>query len=391
MNTSPPKSWRQAGLILALIVGLGAFLCNAALAASGLLLVLIRGRQLSPLLTLPIFSLAVTGAGLGLPLAWQAVAGLSGWPSRRFALPLAWGLALVLMYLAALAGGQAVLSLQLAPALTLPPFHTAALALPPLLLLWGAAALAREPHYTWRQMWAGLGGAFGSLGLAFLIEVVLVLVGIVAVAMVIAVTPEMERFSHLPTPDSPAVLELMRLLLRQPVTIVVLLVGLGLVVPLVEEAVKSCVPALAGAWNTPSVTRLFLWGVAGGAGFALVEGMLNAGLSTDAWATVALLRVGSSAMHCLTAGLTGWGWGQARTQRKWLRLLLTYVLAVAIHGVWNSISGGMAILTAALDPGALQNALMAIAIGSLALLTLGMIAALMALAKRLSSRVGGVT
>jgi RsiW-degrading membrane proteinase PrsW (M82 family) len=137
------------------------------------------------------------------------------------------------------------------------------------------------------------------------------------------------------------------------------------------------------------VTRLFLWGVAGGAGFAAVEGMLNASMSTDAWLMVALLRVGSSAMHCLTAGLTGWGWGQVWTRRKWLYLLLAYTLAVVVHGVWNALSGGMAVLEGVLDPGALQNTLLVMAIALLALLTVGMIAALMALAKKL--RVGGGT
>jgi len=399
MSVLPPSSrpeksrWRSAGLLLALLLGLSACLFNELLSAGGLALLLTESRRLSPLLTLPIFALAVAGVGLGLPLAWQAITGLGGWPSRRFAVPLAGGLGLVVVYLMALAGGQAVLSLQLAPALTLPLFHTLALALPPLVLLWGAAALIRDPQYTWRQMWGGLGGAFGSLGLAFLIEAGLLLFGIAAVAIVIGATPELAaRFSSLrPTRDNRAASELMSLLLRQPAIIVMLFAGLGLIVPLVEEAAKSLVPALAGAGCKPSVARLFLWGVAGGAGFAIVEGMLNAGLSTEAWASVALLRVGSSAMHCLTAGLTGWGWGKVWTQHKWLPLLLAYVVAVLLHGLWNSISVGTGVLGGVMDPGALQNGLAIVATGLLVLLSPGMIAALMALAKRLSTEFGGVT
>jgi RsiW-degrading membrane proteinase PrsW (M82 family) len=170
-----------------------------------------------------------------------------------------------------------------------------------------------------------------------------------------------------------------------------LFIGLGLIVPLVEEAVKSLVPALAGAGQKPAVARLFLWGVASGAGFAVVEGMLNAGLGTQEWASVALLRIGSSAMHCLTAGLTGWGWGKAWAQRRWLHLLLAYALAVATHGLWNSISVGMIATAGTLEQGALQSALVTTAFVLLALLTLGMIAALMILAKRLSKEIGGVT
>ena len=388
-----PGRWRSAGLSLALVLGLGAFLFNSALAACGLTLLLVESRRLEPFLTLPIFALAATGVGLGLPLVWQAVAGLGGWPSRRFALPLAGGLGLVLIFLMALAGGQAVLSLDLAPAWTLPPFHAVALALPPLILLWGSAALIRDPHYTWRQMWGGLGGAFGPLGLAFSIEIGLLLVGFVALVIVVMAVPELAAmFSRPePVPDSQAASELMRLLLSQPAVILMLLAGLGLFVPLVEEASKSLEPALAGTATQPSVARLFLWGVASGAGFAVVEGMLNAGLSIQEWGSVALMRVGASAMHCFTAGLTGWGWGQVWTQRKWLRLLLAYLLAVIIHGVWNSISVGMIITSAVMRSGALPDALATVAIGLLALLTPGMIAALMILAKRLSTEIGGVT
>jgi len=268
-----------------------------------------------------------------------------------------------------------------------------ALALPPFLLLWGAASLVRDPHYTWRQMWGGLGGAFGSLGLAFVVESGLLAIGLVVVALVVEATPDLAAaLSQLkPTPDYQALSELMSLLLRQPAILVMLFVGLGLIVPLVEEAAKSLVPALAGAGQKPTVARLFLWGVASGAGFAVVEGMLNAGLGTQEWASVALLRIGSSTMHCLTAGLTGWGWGKAWAQRRWLHLLLAYALAVIIHGVWNSISVGMITIAGTLEQGALQSTLVTTAFMLLALLTLAMIAAVMILAKRLSKEMGGVT
>jgi len=130
------------------------------------------------------------------------------------------------------------------------------------------------------------------------------------------------------------------------------------------------VPALAGARLKPTVAHLFLWGVAGGAGFAIVEGMLNAGLGVQDWASVALMRIGSSAMHCLTAGLTGWGWGKVWAQRRWLHLLLAYALAVITHGAWNSISVGMIAFAETLEQGALQGVLMATSFASLALLTL---------------------
>ena len=384
--------WHSARLLVALLLGLGGFLLSGMLSAGGLVLLLIEGKRLAPHLTLPLFSLAAIGVGMGLPLAWQSFAGLNGWPSRRFSLPLAWGLQLLLVFLMSVIGGQAMLTLGLAPALTLPWFHAVALALPPFLMLWGAASLVRDPHYTWRQMWGGLGGALGSLGLAFVVEFGLLAIGLVAVAIVVEANPDLAAaFSQLrPTPDYQALSELMDLLLHQPVILGMLFVALGLIVPLVEEAAKSLVPALAGARLKPTVAGLFLWGVAGGAGFAIVEGMLNAGLGVQDWASVALMRIGSSTMHCLTAGLTGWGWGKVWAQRQWLHLLLAYALAVITHGAWNSISVGMIAFAETLQQGALQSVLVMASFVLLALLTLGMITALMILAKRLSKETGGV-
>jgi len=352
----------------------------------GLGLTLVDHRRLTPTTTLPILSLFIIGMCLGLPLAWQAIAGLRGKTSKRFVLPLAWGLGLVTLYLAALAGGQTVLSLKLAPAMMLPPFHILALALPPLLCLWGVAALAKEPQFTWRRLWGGLGGgAFGAAGLAFVIEITLLVLGLVAVIISLGASPdwvEQLRQSQL-APGGLADSPLVRSLIRNPLVIFTLLVSFSLAVPLIEETTKSIVPALAGVWQRPSVAQTFLWGVAGGAGFAVVEGLLNGGLSTEGWASVALLRIGASAMHCLTAGLTGWGWGQVWTQRRWLHLLLAYGVATALHGMWNAVSIGMAVMGVALGPGTLQSALVVGALGLLILLTFGEIIALMAIAKRL--------
>jgi hypothetical protein len=382
---SPPNSWQKAGLLVAFGVGLSACLLGGASAACGLSLALINRRQLVPATTLPIISLLVIGVCLGLPLAWQAIAALSGRPSKRLASPLAWGAGLAGLYLVALAGGQTVLSLNLAPAVTLPPFHILALAIPALLCLWGAVRLAKEPQFTWRRLWGALsGGAFGAVGLAFVIELVLLVLGIVAVAIVMGGSPDwiqqlgQSQLTSGGLADSP----LVRSLFRNPIVIFTLFASFSFVVPLVEETAKSIVPALAGAWHGRSARQIFLWGVAGGAGFAVVEGLLNGSLSADSWASVALLRIGASAMHCLTAGLTGWGWGEVWTQRRWPRLLLAYVVAVAIHGVWNGASIGIAVAGVAFGPGTSQNTLVIGAVGLLILLTVGEIIALMAIAQR---------
>jgi len=381
-----PNNWQKAGLLVVFAVGLGACLLGGAASVCGLSLTLINRRQLVPSTTLPILSLFVIGVCLGLPLAWQAIAALRGKTSKRLTLPLTWGMALAGLYLVALAGGQTVLSLKLAPALTLPPLHVLALGIPALLCLWGAVTFAKEPQFTWRQMWGALGGgAFGAVGLAFTAELILLVAGIVVVAIVLGGSPDwiQQLGQSQLTPGGLADSPLIRSLFRNPVVIFTLFASFSVVVPLIEETAKSLVPALAGAWYGLSAKQIFLWGVAGGAGFAVVEGLLNGGLSADSWTSVALLRIGASAMHCLTAGLTGWGWGQVRTQRKWLHLLLAYIVAMSIHGTWNGASIGMAVVGVAFGPGTLQGAFVVGAVGLLILLTIGEIIALMVIAERI--------
>jgi hypothetical protein len=386
---SPHSRGRTAALILALITGLGAAFLTVTFAACGLGMALIQRRSSLSTTALPIVSLVAAGLGLGLPLAWQAFSGLSGKPSGRLRLSRVGGLVLILVYALAVAGGQAVLDLRPSPLFALPPFHVAALTLPPLLLLWGAASLVNDQQFTWRQAWGGLGGgAFGAVGLAFLIEAVLLALGVALAVAVTALSPEggADLRNWRPTPGDLADPALLRSLLRNPAVVLGLLASVSVIVPLIEEPAKSLVPALAGAWQTPTVNRLFLWGVASGAGFALFEGVVNGGLNTEQWGLVALLRVGSSAMHCLAAGLTGWGWGQVWTRRKWRRLLLASAGAIAMHGLWNAVSIGMVIASEGLDGGAVQNALVAASTGLLVFLTLGAIMALTSMAKRLSTQ-----
>ena len=179
--------WRKTALILALVTGLGAFFSTMAIAACGLGVVLIQRRSSLAATALPMFSIVAAGTGLGLPLAWQAISGLRGKPSGHLKLPRAGGLVLILVYVLAVAGGQAAVNLRPSIPFALPPFHVAALALPPLVLLWSAASMVNDQQFTWRQSWGGLGGgAFGAVGLAFLIEAVLLALGVAIAVAVMA-------------------------------------------------------------------------------------------------------------------------------------------------------------------------------------------------------------
>ena len=80
-------------------------------------------------------------------------------------------------------------------------------------------------------------------------------------------------------------------------------------------------PLIAGTGRR--LTRLdgFLFGVAAGVGFAIVEGILNGTLAlrmSGAWAGLMVFRGSAAAMHCLASGLVGLGWQAILVERRWL-------------------------------------------------------------------------
>jgi RsiW-degrading membrane proteinase PrsW (M82 family) len=115
----------------------------------------------------------------------------------------------------------------------------------------------------------------------------------------------------------------------------VLLVHLAVVAPLVEEALKP-IGSLA---RRPATARdAFLFGVAAGAGFAVVENLLYASgwfLWGESWLAVALLRSVGAAVHPLGAGLVSLGvWAALRRRRPGIALS-SFAAAAAVHGLWN--------------------------------------------------------
>jgi RsiW-degrading membrane proteinase PrsW (M82 family) len=148
------------------------------------------------------------------------------------------------------------------------------------------------------------------------------------------------------------------------------------IAPLGEELFKSLGVALM-SYRRPGAARAFLWGVAGGAGFAIAEGLFNAAIALESWSAVVLLRVGSTLMHCLGSGLMGLGWYHLlKTRRPW-HILGTYAASVGLHVLWNAGAIGMA----AVSLGAMASGTdeVSLALSGLGVLVLGAYLILLAL------------
>ncbi|MCH7587350.1 MAG: PrsW family intramembrane metalloprotease [Chloroflexi bacterium] len=188
--------------------------------------------------------------------------------------------------------------------------------------------------------------------------------------------------------SSSEITEVTELLMAMPWVLALIFGFVSLLVPLLEEALKTMViwPLLRRGL---SPAEAFLSGVIGGASYGLIEGILLS-QQTDAWLAVMVARAGATLMHAFTTGIATWGLAEGIVRKRWSRLGLGYFLAVAFHGLWNAIAISLAILEGAKVEDSvtqayrlLENAL-PIAIVGMVIIA---IFALPRIAKRLSPRV----
>jgi hypothetical protein len=231
----------------------------------------------------------------------------------------------------------------------LPPVHLLAVGLP---ILWIA-------YIGWRGLSAGssqrLWGVFGSglvLGpalimvLEFLALGVILFLGIMYVAFNPTLLQELTNLSEglkaIETPEE--VVRLLQPYLAWPSLIYMIFAFISVIVPVIEELLKP-----VGVWflvgSNLSPAEGFVAGLLSGAGYALFENLALTTVNTGSWVGIILLRIGTGMLHIMTAALVGWALALAWTQGRYLRLAVTYLLAVLIHGLWN----GLALLTAATD------------------------------------------
>jgi len=344
-----PSSTSRWLNILALVAGLVAMALGPLAGVLFILLSLV-GRQVADVVSVTTigFSMAACGLGLGGALAWVSYRRVRGYPSRPFRPGIRWvwvclagtGLTLIV--------GQAILSFGLVAPVTFPLFHVLGITIPAILLLVSVAQglSGVNPAPTQRQMIGQVAwGAFGTTALAFTLEALAAAMGLVVVVVIFALSSEgLAQLNELQTLlADPALLQdsqtLTRWLLKPAILLPVAAI-LVIIAPLIEEGVKSLgVPLLAwGTEKKPSPAQGWLWGMAVGAGFAITEGLFNSAASLPFWAGIALLRVGATAMHIVTAGLTGLGWARTLESRRPLPLLGSFLASVTLHGLWNGMT-----------------------------------------------------
>lgn len=245
---------------------------------------------------------------------------------------LLWPLALVL--------ARAAASSELAW-LFLPPLLIAVVGIP----VFSLTSLARSglPAESRQRAWGV--ASFGlviSPALIVVLQLVVLGVGILAFSLWLygqpALLAELQSLAETLTIEGNPnrVLQLLRPYLEQPGVLAIGLLFIAGLVPWMEELIKPLgVWFLAGRRLTPASG--FSAGVLSGGMFALLEslGYLSSATAED-FITLALARAGTVLLHVTTAGLVGWGLGSALSEKRYLRLGLTYLSAVLLHAAWNA-------------------------------------------------------
>lgn len=231
----------------------------------------------------------------------------------------------------------------------LPPLHLLGVSLPIFWLVWLArrGLVNAAPQRFWGVLACGL--VLGPL-------VIIAAEGLMAIAILIAMglhlasNPILFRaiqslqayITTNPEPDMEALLDMLSPFLADRGTILLALVALSIGVPLIEEALKPI-----GLWflkhRELTGPQGFAAGALSGAGFALFENVTR-GVGAEEWGLLIVVRTGTALLHIFTSGLVGYGLALAWRERRYLRLGLAYLAAVALHGLWNGAAVSSALV-----------------------------------------------
>jgi hypothetical protein len=193
---------------------------------------------------------------------------------------------------------------------------------------------------------------FVSTSLAMIIEIIMALLVIVAVIGWLAQQTEFAPYLTLfQNQGSLTDMQMQSLvydiqpLISTPIIYAIVVLGMCLFVPMVEELLKPLgVWFLMGRNITPS--EGFFAGLIGGAGFALVESLLVMGSANDAWVSTVIGRVGTGLLHVTTAGILGRAMAKTWQDGKYQRISQTYLGMILLHGTWNFFAVLMALQSA---------------------------------------------
>ncbi len=345
----PPLSWFSVGQLALGLLGTLFFWSQAVGALTFGFLPSLR-NLLPGVARATLFALALSGALVGAIFLLSAVYALRRLTGREASLPWhpAWlGVQRRVFWLGPLAFALALavgLAVEGRPPwnwVLFPLAHVTAALVP---VWWWISLGSRSlrlrltPQRRWGLVSLGLGvGPFASI----LAEIGLLVAGIILAAVVLGAHPQLagrlealgRRLAFSAGNPRAAQRVLRSAFAEFPWLVFLLLAFLGAVVPLLEEFFKPLgVWVLMGRRISPA--EGFLAGMLSGGMFSLLEGLFSTAAGMQ-WGITMLGRAGTSLMHIAASGLVGYALVAAWEKRRYPHLAAAYLLAVALHGIWN--------------------------------------------------------
>jgi hypothetical protein len=153
--------------------------------------------------------------------------------------------------------------------------------------------------------------------------------------------PLLDRLDSLEVLDEVELLSALEPMLEQPGVVVAILIFVLLLVPLIEEGLKTMtIWPFVRRGLTPA--QAFSGGVIAGVGFGLVEALFLTQTNAE-WSLTVIARAGATMMHAFTAGVSCWGISLIRQNGLPRTLFRYYGLAVMMHALWNTAAIGTGI------------------------------------------------
>ncbi len=277
-----------------------------------------------------------------------------------------------------------------------PLIHALSVAIPVLLII-GVAIRGIEFKSPQRVAGLTLTGMIGGTSLSLILEtIILLLLGIILLVLLIMNPSWLAELNRLVGrlaivgDDLEALQQILLPYLSRPAVIGVVLMVVSGFIPLIEELSKTL-----GFWflyrKEWTLADGYVGGLFSGAGFAIAESLLASSQMTgESWLVVVITRVGTAFMHILASGLVGMGIVYAWKQQKYVRLVLLYLGAVLLHGLWNFFAVALASGQIVTSSNGFLSTLGAISPYLLGLLTFGALAGLLALNRYFRLKVNGL-
>ncbi len=363
-----------------LVLAVFMLLCGFASTLLYLLMPLSRASA-SDLASNAIFgSSAGVGILFGAVLVWQGINLVSGHTSRTAARAFPPLIFFIVAFLITIPLGLASLEFKSFANYLFPPWYFFAAVIPALTILaYAAHRLGKTSgfralftSFTW--------GALGATSIAVVLELstafVLVFIAILGAGLISGDPSFFQQLqSNLTrmrgTFDPSATTDLF----ANPITIVGTLLYFAGIIPLIEETLKTLVVAFIDPRRTRRQDAI-LWGIAAGAGFAVIENIFNGSAVLSLWAMIVLTRVGATSMHIANGVTMGRGWYAVRVERRWSKLFIAFLTSVSFHALWNALaitlSGSALYLTSSSTATLSPANLLILAIASVLIILTGM-------------------